>query len=156
MSAFVVVRSVRASPPRLWQVLTDFAGYRRWLPLTSMRLDPGAPGVGWSFAGLTGVGRFRFGDSMTLRVWRPPAGTDPGVFEVVKTGRVLGGWARVEVAPGPGVGHSTVTWTEEIWVRPGWLGRRLAPVSDPVNRRLFARALDLMVAAAQRPDETDG
>ncbi|HYO86382.1 MAG TPA: SRPBCC family protein [Dermatophilaceae bacterium] len=151
MGAFVVRRQAEADVVRVWQVLTDFAGYHRWIPLTVMQVDPGSPAVGWSFAGLTGLGRVRFCDPMTLQEWSPPTPQGPGQFELRKHGRLLAGWARVRVAPGPRSGTSSIEWTEEIVVRPERLGRLLARVTDPVNRRLFARALGLMIAEAERP-----
>jgi uncharacterized protein YndB with AHSA1/START domain len=57
MATFTIERVVAAPPAKVWEIITDWAGYARWMPLTTMRLDPGPTGVGWSFAGHTGVGR---------------------------------------------------------------------------------------------------
>lgn len=148
MGAFVIERIVAASPRQVWDVITDWAGYSRWMPLTTMRLDEGPTGIGWSFAGRTGVGRLRFADEMRVTDWAPPAETGPGVFRLVKVGHLLAGWAEVSVRP-LGDGEQTqLLWREDIVVRPTFLGRLLAPVTDRFNRALFARVIDAMSAEA--------
>ena len=172
MGTFRITRVVAADPEAVWRVVTDWAGYARWMPLTSISTDPGAVRVGWSFAGRTGVGPVRFSDSMVVTDWQPPV-TDGagGSFRVLKTGRLLSGWALVEVAPlspgdpradlapvvttprgfaTTGATVSELTWTERISVRPDLVGRLAAPVLDPVNRRLFGAAVDKMAAEAER------
>ena len=69
-----LVRHTPAPPSAVWAVLTDFGAHGRWMPLTTMRLDPGSPRLGWSFAGLTGVGPLRFSDPMVVTGWSPPSG----------------------------------------------------------------------------------
>ena len=39
MTAFQLVRTCPAGPTTVWDVLTDFAGHERWIPLTTMRVD---------------------------------------------------------------------------------------------------------------------
>jgi uncharacterized protein YndB with AHSA1/START domain len=151
MGTFTIRRTVAAAPQRVWQVVTDWDGYARWMPLTTMRLDPGPSGVGWSFAGLSGVGPMRFADSMVITHWAPPAADGYGELRVRKTGRVLAGWAVVTVRAAPGDGRTRLEWVEDISLRPAPLGRLLAPVVDRVNRAMFGRAVDRMVAEAEAP-----
>lgn len=147
MAAFDLVRTCPAPPATVWEVLTDFAAYGAWIPLTTMRVDPGEPRVGWGFAGLSGLGPLRFSDSMVLTRWEPPTAEEAaGHFAVLKTGRVLDGWAEVEVGPAPG--GSAVTWTEEITLRPAALGRLARSAADRVSRSMFAKALDGMLGEA--------
>lgn len=120
------------------------------MPLTTMRLSPGPSGVGWSFAGLTGVGRLRFSDAMRITDWAPPAESGPGVFRLVKVGRLLAGWAEVRVLPIAGGEQTRLLWRENIVIRPILLGRLLAPLTDRVNRALFAKVVDAMAAEAVR------
>lgn len=150
MGTFSIERVVAAPPRQVWDVITDWSGYSRWIPLTTMRLDPGPTHVGWSFAGLTGLGRLRFSDSMRITDWAPPADAGPGVFRLVKVGRLLTGWAEVSVLPIAGGEQTQLLWREHIVIRPILLGRLLAPLTDRVNRALFARAIDAMVAEAAR------
>jgi len=149
MGTFTIRRTVRAAPQRVWQVVTDWDGYARWMPMTTMRRDPGPSGVGWSFAGLSGVGPLRLADSMVITHWAPPAADGSGELRVRKTGRVLAGWAVVTVRAAPGDGRTRLEWVEDISLRPAPLGRLLAPVVDRVNRAMFGRAVDRMVAEAE-------
>ena len=144
MAVVEVCREVAAGQQRVWDTVTDWPAHARWIPLTTVRTDPGEPRVGWSFAGRTGVGPLRFTDSMILTDWDPPHR-----FRVVKTGRVLAGWAVVTVEPA-GPDCSTLRWREEIVPRPVALGRRLAPLADRATRWIFVRTVDGVVADATR------
>jgi len=148
MAPFTIERAVAASPRQVWEVITDWAGYSRWMPLTTMRVDPGPTRVGWSFAGMTGIGRWRLHDVMLITDWSPPAETGPGTFRLVKVGRLLAGWAEVSVSPISGGAQTRLLWREDIVIRPAFVGRLLAPVADRFNRALFARVVDAMAAEA--------
>lgn len=152
MGAFEIERIVLAPPRQVWDVITDWSGYARWMPLTTMRLDPGPTRAGWSFAGLTGVGRLRFSDRMRITEWVPPSdeGEGPGAFRLVKVGRLLAGWAEVSVLPVAGGEQTRLLWREDIVIRPTLLGRLLAPLTDRLNKALFARVIDEMAAEAVR------
>ncbi len=156
MSAVQIERTVPTPVDRVWATLTDFAAYGDWIPLTVMRVDTPPKRVGWGFAGKTGLGPVGFLDSMLVTRWRPPVDGGVGRFAVLKTGRVLRGWADVTVKPltGSGGGSTSLTrviWREEIVPRPQLVGRMLAPLTDPVTHRLFAAALDKMLVAAAHP-----
>ena len=99
MGLLHLTRETAAEPAAVWAVLTDFAGYGRWMPLTRMRVDAGPPRLGWGFAGVSGWGPLAFSDSMLVSAWEPPIEGIPGRFRVVKTGRLLGGWAEVSLPP---------------------------------------------------------
>jgi hypothetical protein len=132
----------------VWDVITDWAGYARWMPLTKMRLDAGRARVGWSFAGLTGLGPLRFSDVMLITKWSPPPHSGQGGFRLVKVGRLLSGWAEVSVLPLAGGEQTQLLWRENMAVRPAFLGRLLGPLTDRFNRALFARVIDAMAAEA--------
>lgn len=148
MGVLTLERTTRATPEQLWQVVTDWSGYARWMPLTTMRLDDGPTRVGWSFAGRSGVGPLRFADVMVITSWEPPR-EGRARFRLRKIGRLLDGWADVSVEPGAGGTGAALHWTEELVLRPSALGRRLARAADPVNRWMFGRAVDAMVAEAE-------
>ena len=152
MATFTIERVVVAPPQKVWEIITDWAGYARWMPLTTMRLDPGPTGVGWSFAGLSGIGRLRFCDAMRITGWAPPADAGPGAFRLVKVGRLLAGWAEVSVLPVAGE-QTKLVWRENIVIRPIFLGRLLVPLTDRINRALFATVVDAMVAEAVRASD---
>ena len=156
MPAIEVRRTVATPLAAVWETLTDYGSYGRWIPLTRMRVDTGPVRLGWGFGGFTGLGPVGFLDSMLVVRWEPPS--DGGArFAVRKTGRVLAGWADVRLARtgGPsgtdgtdGPSGTDVVWREEIVPRPEPLGRLLAPVTDGLTARLFARTLDAMLDAA--------
>jgi uncharacterized protein YndB with AHSA1/START domain len=150
MGTFEIERVVGVPPRQVWAVITDWAGHSRWIPLTTMRLDQGPTRVGWTFAGLTGVGRLRFSDVMRITQWAPPSEAGPGSFRLVKIGRLLAGWAEVSVQPVAGGDQTRLLWRENIVVRPVVLGRWLSPLTDRVNRAMFARVIDGMAAEAVR------
>ena len=146
MAPVEVRRTVPTPLDVVWDTLTDFAAYGRWIPLTSMRTDPGPARPGWAFGGFTGLGPVGFLDSMLVVKWEPPLDGEAR-FAVRKTGRVLRGWADVRLAA-TDAGGTDVVWREEIVPRPETLGRLVAPAADRVTARLFADALDGMLEAA--------
>ncbi len=148
MPAIVVRRSVDAPTDAVWATLTDFADYGRWIPLTTMAVDAPPVRVGWGFAGRTGLGPVGFVDSMLLTRWQPPGLDGGGRFSIRKTGRLLAGWADITLEAN-GDRHADVVWREEIVVRPEVLGRRIAPLVDPVVADLFGGVVDRMLAAAR-------
>ena len=146
MAPVEVRRTVPTPLDAVWDALTDFAAYGRWIPLTSMRTDPGPARLGWAFGGFTGLGPVGFLDSRLVVKWEPPLDGEAR-FAVRKTGRVLRGWADVRLAA-TDAGGTDVVWREEIVPRPETLGRLVAPAADRVTARLFADALDGMLEAA--------
>jgi uncharacterized protein YndB with AHSA1/START domain len=150
MTAFSLHRTCPAGPAEVWDVLTDFAGHQRWIPMTTMRVDPGEPRVGWGWAGVSGIGPLRFADAMVLTCWEPPTREQGGGrFSMLKVGRVLDGWADVRVEAAPG-GGATVTWAEDIALRPRPVRRLSQPLVDRVARAMFGSALDAMLREAAR------
>jgi uncharacterized protein YndB with AHSA1/START domain len=156
MGTFAIERVVAAAPTAVWDVVTDWEGYARWMPLTTMRTDQGPTRVGWSFAGLTGIGPFRFADVMRITHWAPPDQAGPGAFRLVKVGHVLAGWAEVSVLPLTGGKATQLVWREDIVLRPVRLGMLLAPLLDRFNKALFTRVVTAMAAEAARRPGHDG
>lgn len=145
MAAVEVRRTVATPLAAVWDTLTDFGAYGRWIPLTRMRTDPPPVRLGWGFGGFTGVGPVGFLDSMLVVRWEPPTDGEAR-FSVRKTGRVLRGWADVRMSATDD--GTDVVWREEIVPRPEPLGRLASPVTARVTERLFADALDGMLQAA--------
>ena len=147
MADFQLTRHCAAPPTTVWDVVTDFAAYGDWMPLTRMRVDAGGPRPGWGFAGISGLGRIAFSDSMLVTAWQPPEAEGVGRVRIVKTGRLLGGWAEIRVAP-DGAG-TRLDWHEDVVVRPLPFKRILAPVLRRASAWFYGRAVDAMVARAQ-------
>ena len=146
MADFHLTRRCAAPPTMVWDVVTDFAAYGDWMPLTRMRVDAGVPRPGWGFAGVSGLGRVGFSDSMLVTAWEPPDAEGRGRFRIVKTGRLLGGWAEIRVEP-DGAG-TRLDWHEDVVVRPLPFKRVFAPVLGRASVWLYGRALDAMIARA--------
>ncbi len=146
MAAVTVERDVARPLERVWAVAVDVAALR--LPLTSVETESGPPRLGWRFVGITGVGPLRFRDPMVVTRWEPPCpGSATAGYAVVKTGRVLGGWADVTLtATGPS--QTTLRWRESVLLRPRLLGVAVARVTDLVVRLMFERAVDELLRRA--------
>jgi carbon monoxide dehydrogenase subunit G len=147
MASFHLTRACAAPPATVWDVVTDFAAYGNWMPLTRMRVDPGTPRPGWGFAGTSGIGPVGFRDPMLVTAWESPNAAGTGRFRIVKTGWLLGGWAEVRVEP-DGAG-TRLDWHEEVEVRPLPFKGILAPLLRRAGGWLYGRAVDAMIARAQ-------
>jgi hypothetical protein len=116
MAPIVFERTVGLSSVQAWDRLTDFAGHSRFVPFTKVRLiDPAAPGGG-GFIARTELAGIGFDDVNVLEIWTPPVGTEPGFCQLRKTGKLVGGWAKLTVTPGV-EGSSQVRWQEAITLR---------------------------------------
>ncbi len=150
MPAVSVARASRLSPDLLWGAVTDLEGHTPFVPLTTLRGEPGGPRLGWEVVARTAAGPLRVDDRMLVVTWQPPP-TWPARARLVKTGRLLDGWADIEVTPdGDG---SRVVWSEEVLPRP-WLLRRLTKgagrLPEAATRRLLTRILDGVIARAEQ------
>lgn len=147
MAVVEIVRETSVPVQRLWAVVTDWQRHAEQVPLTQM-VVVGAAGEGQRVDAVTSIGPFAMHDTMRVTRWLPPIEHTAGVARLEKTGRVLRGFAEIEVestATG-----SRVIWREQILPRPAWLGLRLVPVTDRAVRIVFGRALDALVTAAER------
>jgi hypothetical protein len=127
VTQFEIVRVVDLDPSEAWARLTRWERHGEFVPLTTIsRTDTG-------FVARTGVGPVRFDDPMEVVEWN-----EPSYCKLVKTGRLMLGWAELEVEP-HGAG-SRVVWREDISVRclPGFV----APVVRRSSEALFSRVLD--------------
>ncbi|WP_424214969.1 SRPBCC family protein [Streptomyces sp. BI20] len=138
-----ISRRTDRPPTEVWSLVTDWERHGASVPLTRTTVTPPGPSrVGTVFTARTGVGRLSFADPMEIVRWDPPREGAPGVVRLVKRGRIVRGWARIEVRPG------WVLWREEISLPGlGWAD----PLISFAGRRLFARALDRVLGAAQAP-----
>jgi carbon monoxide dehydrogenase subunit G len=138
MSAFAVTEETALPPEQAWARLVDWPRHAAFVPLTTIAVVPGDPGVGTVFVARTGLRRVGFDDPMEVVAWDPPR-----FCRVEKRGRVMLGWAELTVTPS-GTG-SRVTWREEAV--PARLPRFARPVADAAGRRLFARVLRGLLAS---------
>ncbi len=124
--------------------LVDWDVHSAAIPLTRLS-HSGAPRVGQEFVARTGLGPIGFDDPMRVELLRPPAGDDPGdlpgVVEVTKSGRVVGG--RVQWSVTPTAEGSEVAWRQVLTIP--WLPRWADPVVGLVGRAAYATGLRRLV-----------
>ncbi|MBC9726502.1 SRPBCC family protein [Streptomyces sp. TRM68367] len=129
-----------------WRRLTEWPRHGEAVPLTRVTVVPAAPTrQGTVVVVRTGLGPFAFDDTMEVTVWRPPEGDVSGLCRLEKRGRVVLGWAEIEVRPGPG-GRTRVLWREELRVRllPGFFDG----VLERAARYVFGRAVNRLLRRA--------
>jgi hypothetical protein len=113
------------------------------VPLTRVGVvTPPPAGVGTVVVARTGIGPAGFTDPMRVTVWEPPGEAGVGRCRLEETGRVVLGWAEIEVRP-DGRG-AYVCWREELRVRG--LPRVFDGLACAVSRALFRRALGSLLA----------
>jgi hypothetical protein len=140
---FLLERTAPLPVDETWRRLTQWPRHGEVVPLTRVTVvTPPPTGEGTVFVARSGIGPFAFDDPMEVTVWRPPADDRPGFVRLEKRGRVVRGWAEIEVRPGPG-GRTRVVWREELGVRllPGAFDRPLAGAS----RYVFGRAANRLL-----------
>ncbi|MDI9887037.1 SRPBCC family protein [Streptomyces sp. HNM0645] len=150
MTVFRVVRATPLQAGEAWRRLTDWPAHAAQVPLTRISVATEGPsGEGTLFVARTGVGRAHFDDPMEIVRWEPPAAGRPGHCRLEKRGRVVLGWAEIEVRESPA--GSVVTWTEELRVRG--LPAAAGPLVARAGRRVFGRAVDGLLGRGPQPRE---
>ncbi|WP_336323093.1 SRPBCC family protein [Streptomyces lavendofoliae] len=147
MALFRITRDAPLSADEAWRRLTDWPAHAALVPLTrATAVTEGPVRTGSRFTMRTGIGPVGFDDPMEVVRCEPPGpggGAGAGLCRLEKRGRVVTGWAEIEVretAPGT----VRVTWTEEVGVRG--LPRMCDAVVAGAGRRLFGRALSGLLA----------
>jgi hypothetical protein len=139
VGVFRLGRTTGLTARECWVRVTDWPAHAAQVPLTAVEEASGPPTrVGSVFVVRSAVGRFGFDDPMEVVEWQPPSPGRPGRCRLEKRGRVIKGWAEIEVH-GTDSG-SVVLWVEEL--RFPLLPSALDPLVARVGRRVFGRALD--------------
>ncbi|NYJ06503.1 SRPBCC family protein [Petropleomorpha daqingensis] len=130
---------VDAPPEQVWAALTDWTAQGRWILATDVRPVVGpSRGVGGRLVAITGLplGDRRLGvvDTMEITRWEPPSRLD-----VLHTGRVVRGTGTFEIRPREG--GSTFTWSEQVELPLGALGRLGWPAAEPLVRAGYRYSL---------------
>lgn len=135
MPEVVASVDVPAPPERVWAAVTDWERQGEWILATTVRRTaPTAVGLGTEVEAVTGLGGFGVRDTMRVIEWDPPRRC-----VVEHTGRVIRGRGIFEVAGRPG--GSRFTWTEELQLPFGALGRAAWPLVKPLSRSGLQRSL---------------
>lgn len=152
MATVVLSRDVPAPAGRVWQVATDWPRHGDSVPFTDVVVTHDAGGTGTRFTGRTRLGRLAVDDPMEVVLWRPPTDTDtdadadagslgrPGRCVVEKRGRVVLGWAALDVVP-LGPGRCRMVWTEDLEIAPAAWTSWAAPAVRLASRAVFGALL---------------
>ncbi|WP_320784408.1 SRPBCC family protein [Streptomyces sp. CRN 30] len=143
MATFFLERTAPLPLDETWRRLTEWHRHGDAVPLTRVRVTTPPPtGPGTRFTARTGLGPLGFDDPMEVTVWEPPRDGAPGRCRLEKRGRLVRGWAEIEVRPGPG-GRTRVRWHEDLSVR------LLPSVFDGIlarsGRLVFGRAVNRLL-----------
>ncbi|MBL1103576.1 SRPBCC family protein [Streptomyces sp. 5-8] len=143
MPVFTLERTAPLPLDEAWRRLTEWPRHADAVPLTRIRvLTPAPTREGTRFVARSGVGPLALDDVMEVTVWQPPAAGEGGLCRLEKRGRLILGWAEIEVRPGPG-GRSRVVWREELRVR--FLPRAFDGVLERTARLMFGRAANRLL-----------
>ncbi len=146
MALIVIERRTGLTAQESWRRVTRWERHADRVPLTRIRVThrpPGTAAVGLRFTARTGVGRAGFDDPMEIVGWQPPDGDRPGVCRIEKRGRLVTGWAEIEVRARPD--GSEVRWREEL--RVAGLPRWCDGLTALSGRVVFGRAIGGLLAA---------
>ena len=140
---FLLERTAPLPLDEAWRRLTEWPRHGQVVPLTRVTVTTPPPTrEGTVFVARSGLGPLAFADPMEVTVWQPPTEDTPGLCRLEKRGRVITGWAELEVHPGPG-GRSRVLWREELTVR--FLPRTLDPLLLRTARHVFGQATNRLL-----------
>ncbi|MFF4576124.1 SRPBCC family protein [Streptomyces sp. NPDC001410] len=146
MPFFSFERTVPLPLDEAWRRLTQWPRHGDVVPLTRVTvLTPAPTREGTRFVARSGLGPLAFDDPMEVTAWHPPVDDGPGLCRLEKRGRVVLGWAEIEVRPGPG-GRARVVWREELRVR--LLPRFFDGVVERTSRAVFGRAVNRLLRRA--------
>ncbi|MFF4543921.1 SRPBCC family protein [Streptomyces sp. NPDC001406] len=146
MVTFQLERTAPLPIDEAWRRLTEWPRHADVVPLTRITVVTDPPTrEGTRFVARTGIGPLSLADPMEVTAWHPPHDGEPGLCRLVKQGRVVLGWAELEVHPGPG-GRTRVVWREELRLRG--LPNLFDPLLDRTARAMFGRALNRLLRRA--------
>jgi hypothetical protein len=143
VATFSLERTAPLPLDEAWRRLTDWRRHGDAVPLTRVTVTtPGPTRRGTVIVARTGAGPLAFDDRMEVTVWRPPQEDSPGLCRLEKRGRLVRGWAEIEVRPGPG-GRTRVVWREELDVR--LLPSAFDHTLGRAGRYVFGRAVNRLL-----------
>ncbi|MFJ6699042.1 SRPBCC family protein [Streptomyces sp. NPDC091272] len=136
MALFRIAARTPLAPAEAWRRLTAWERHAAQVPFTRITVTTPPPtGQGTRFVARTRLGRLGFDDPMEVTAWQAPYHC-----RLEKSGRVVLGWAEIDVREDPdGGGGARVAWTEDLRLRG--LPRICDPVLGAAGRLVFGRAM---------------
>jgi hypothetical protein len=146
-----VSAEIDAPVTTVWDVLVDWTGQSRWIPLTTVRvMTDRQAGLGVRAEALSGVrlGRIPFGllDRFIVTGWSAPA-MDTAELEILHLGPYFTGEGVFRLTEHNG--KTTVSCTEVFNLPGGRLVEWLARLALPALRAGFASSLRTLAAIAE-------
>jgi hypothetical protein len=145
VALFEVQRDSILPASQAWERLTDWRRHGDFIPFTEVLVtttgrattrDDGQE-IGAMFVARTSLGPFHFDDPMEVTYWQPPD-DGPGMCRLVKTGRVVTGWAVLTVTPT--AAGCSISWREDAAVR--FTGPFLSWPTKIAATQVFGRLVD--------------
>lgn len=134
---------VDAAPEQVWAALIDWERQGEWiLATTVVQKSETGVGLGTEIEALTGIGRLGVRDVMRVSEWDPPRRCT-----MQHTGRLIRGRGIFEVTPRPA--GSTFTWTEDLALPFGALGRAGWPLVKRLTRLGLERSVQRFARFAE-------
>ena len=135
----------------VWELLVDWTGQSRWIPLTTVRVTSDRDtGLGVRAEALSGVwlGRIPLGllDRFIVTGWSPPA-ADTAVVEILHLGPYFTGEGAFRLTGHEG--KTTVSCTEVFTTLGGRLTEWIVRLALPALRAGLARSLRALGAIAE-------
>lgn len=136
---------------RVWEVLVDWEGQERWIPLTTLRVLSGhEEGLGVRVAALSGfwLGRLPVGllDNFVVTGWSPPRAGE-AELEILHLGPYFTGEGVFHLSDRGG--RTRVSCTELITVPGGRLTNALVGLTLPLMRLGFGQSLRQLAAVTE-------
>jgi hypothetical protein len=143
---------IEADVERVWEVLVDWQGQERWIPLTTLQVLSGyEEGLGVRVAALSGfwLGRLPVGllDNFVVTGWSPPRGGE-AELEILHLGPYFTGEGVFHLSQQDG--RTRVSCTELITVPGGRLTDALVGLTLPLMRLGFGQSLARLAAITER------
>ena len=126
--------AIAAPPERVFAAAVDWELHGRWVLFTKVTAEPGGHRVGERLVAATRLAGIGFSDPMEVTRWEPPR-----TIEVRHFGPVVNGRGIFVVDPAPG--GSWLTWTEELALPLGVLGRIGFVLVGPLIRLMLRVSL---------------
>jgi hypothetical protein len=150
VALFEVQRDSVLPASQAWGRLTDWRRHGDFIPFTEVLVTTSGPAktrddgreTGAMFVARTSLGPLHFDDPMEVTYWQPPD-DGPGMCRLVKTGRVVTGWAVLTVTPS--ATGCSIAWREDAAVR--FTGPLLSLPTKIAATRVFGRLVDHLLAS---------